>query len=144
MEDNFVTTTTFVPALLHMFLDHRSSWKNCCKSFVRLWVGGEALHTKLVMECKEKLPHTNVYNLYGPAEATIATTWFPATERLNDIRNTEIVPIGAPQFNAEVLVLDKLKRQVPFGVLGELHIGGTALAREYLGRPDLTAKGKRN
>jgi acyl carrier protein len=42
--------------------------------------------------------------------------------------------------NSEVWVLDREGQLAPVGVVGELYIGGDGIAREYLGRPELTAE----
>ena len=76
------------------------------------------------------MPHCTLYNQYGPTEAHVVTamalpqstaTWPP------------LPPIGAPIANVQVYVLDGHMDPVPFGVPGEIFIGGNALARGYLG-----------
>ncbi|NJL59828.1 MAG: amino acid adenylation domain-containing protein [Desulfobacteraceae bacterium] len=52
--------------------------------------------------------------------------------------NDGILNIGKPLMNESVLVLSQDRQLVPFGVVGELCIGGDGLARGYYQRPDLT------
>jgi amino acid adenylation domain-containing protein len=77
-----------------------------------------------------------LFNAYGPTEATITATAHEAgAEEVWDA-----VPVGRPVAGATIYVLDAGMQPVPFGVEGEVYIGGEGLARGYLDRPDLTAE----
>ncbi|WP_141254292.1 condensation domain-containing protein, partial [Brevibacillus parabrevis] len=78
-----------------------------------------------------------VINGYGPTENTTFTCCYPVTELSEDITS---FPIGRPISNTTVYVLDKHKQPVPYGVAGELYIGGDGLALGYLNNPELTAE----
>ncbi|WP_329791965.1 amino acid adenylation domain-containing protein [Lentzea sp. DG1S-22] len=98
-------------------------------STVRVLVGGEALPMSLACALHEQ--SDEVTNLYGPTETTI---WSTAA-----VMNGDNVHIGRPIANTGVHVLDERLRPVPPGVLGELYISGTGLARGYHEKPGLTA-----
>ncbi|MFE3443651.1 amino acid adenylation domain-containing protein [Nocardia sp. NPDC059180] len=97
-----------------------------------LAVAGEAVGAELVDRwCGSS--GRRMLNLYGPAEFTIWATSSTA------LRPDRPVTIGGPIGGAAVLVLDDRLRPVPAGVTGELYLSGSALARGYHRRPDLTA-----
>jgi amino acid adenylation domain-containing protein len=79
-------------------------------------------------------PGRRMFNAYGPTEATVNST-LGACEP-----GGTVVPIGIPDPGTRAYVLDGALRPVPPGVVGELYLGGSGLARGYLGRPSLTAE----
>nr|WP_322642344.1 MULTISPECIES: non-ribosomal peptide synthetase [unclassified Nostoc]MDZ7989625.1 amino acid adenylation domain-containing protein [Nostoc sp. DedVER02]MDZ8113701.1 amino acid adenylation domain-containing protein [Nostoc sp. DedVER01b] len=99
-------------------------------------IGGEAVQLEKVQHWHSSVTHLSsvpeLFNTYGPTEATVVTT----LERLTP--EATFVSIGRPISNAQVYILDRYHQPVPIGVPGELHIGGTGLARGYWQRPELT------
>ncbi|WP_197372084.1 amino acid adenylation domain-containing protein, partial [Streptomyces clavuligerus] len=77
---------------------------------------------------------TRAFNVYGPTEFTVNATGCP-------IEDTGARPtIGRPLAGVTARVLDPLRRPVPVGFPGELHLSGPQLAVGYLGLPELTAE----
>ncbi|MGB8255052.1 MAG: amino acid adenylation domain-containing protein, partial [Pseudonocardiaceae bacterium] len=99
--------------------------------FRTLIVGGEACSGELV---DRWAPGRRMINSYGPTESTVVSTW---TEPLSP---AGVPPIGRPNWNTRVYVLDAALRPVPTGATGELYVAGQGLARGYLNRPGLTAQ----
>ncbi|HEV2436447.1 MAG TPA: amino acid adenylation domain-containing protein [Verrucomicrobiae bacterium] len=97
-----------------------------------LFFGGESLTQELVTRSWSALPHLQIWNIYGPTEATAnasAARIIPGDE----------VTIGRPIANTQIYILNSFLHPVPIGVPGELYIGGAGVARGYLNRPELTA-----
>ncbi len=93
-----------------------------------LYLGGEALTADLV---DRWAPGRWLENGYGPTECTVTVT-------RTRVYAGEPVTIGKPLRNATAWVLDGELREVPPGETGELCIGGQAVTRGYLNRPELT------
>ena len=72
-------------------------------------------------------PGRRMFNAYGPTETTIWVTCAPLVAG-------QPVRIGAPIPGVCALVLDARLNPAPIGVVGELYLGGPALAHGYVGR----------
>ena len=97
-------------------------------------MAGEPVPQTVVDQIYEQYPQVQrVYDLYGPTEATVYSTF---AWRKPQGRQT----IGRPLSNQQIYLLDAHGQPVPIGVPGELHIGGSGLARGYWGQPELTAQ----
>ncbi|WP_392667065.1 amino acid adenylation domain-containing protein [Streptomyces sp. LN785] len=103
----------------------------------QLLVGGDVLSPASAAQLLPHLDSTRFLHVYGPTECTLFATWKPI-EAADTHRPT--IPIGRPLANTQAYVLDAGLAPVPVGVAGDLWLSGDGLAREYLGRPDLTAE----
>ncbi|CAF1518227.1 unnamed protein product, partial [Adineta steineri] len=77
-----------------------------------------------------------VWNLYGPAEATIGST----LHCVSVTSDTQSIPIGRPFYNYRCMIMNKYSQSSIAGQDGELLVGGAGVFAGYLGRDDLTAK----
>ncbi|UCH94518.1 MAG: amino acid adenylation domain-containing protein, partial [Candidatus Aminicenantes bacterium] len=130
-----INITFITTALFNSLLDLSPRITAC---FDKIYFGGETAsirHVKMALE-NQKSPGSIVH-VYGPTEGTTFSTYYPVTSLK---RNASTVPIGAPISNTRVYILDKHRRFVPVGIVGELFIAGDGLARGYLNHPELTAE----
>jgi non-ribosomal peptide synthetase component F len=95
--------------------------------------GGEAMVlTHGIRDFLAAHPDCLLYNEYGPTEASVVTT-------IHQVDPAEDRPsIGRPIDGVVVRLLDEALRPVPVGAVGEIHLGGVAVAQGYIGRPDET------
>ena len=96
-------------------------------------LAGEPLPPDLVDQIYTQTGAQEVFDLYGPTEATTYVTCA--------LRTRGGPPsIGRPIANSYIHILDSWRNPVPIGVAGEIYVGGAGIARGYLNRPDLTAE----
>jgi amino acid adenylation domain-containing protein len=128
-----VTAFQVVPPVLATLLeDHRLGELT---SLRHVYCGGETL-PPAVRDRFLRVCAATLHNIWGATEATIGSTdWICSQQAERDF-----VPIGRPNLNTQVHVLDQRLEPAPTGVPGELYIGGTGLARGYLARPGITAE----
>jgi len=102
-----------------------------------LVLGGEALRWSLLEAIAALAPECAVFNHYGPTETTVGCL----CGRVDDAPALgHSAALGRPLGNVTLAVVDGHGAQVPFGVSGELLIGGAGVARGYLNRPALDAE----
>ncbi|WP_228566773.1 non-ribosomal peptide synthetase [Nocardia sp. SYP-A9097] len=128
-----VTVLHMVPSLLRTFLSlpQVSDWRTL--RFVP--VGGEALPGEIADRFTGLLD-AELRNHYGPTEAVVSATHMP----VEGPQGNRIVPIGRPNRNVDLYLLDERLHLVPPGVIGEIYLGGPQLARGYLDRGPATAE----
>ncbi|HEV8241012.1 MAG TPA: amino acid adenylation domain-containing protein [Thermoanaerobaculia bacterium] len=136
-----VTVLDLVPALLEVLLDEPGF--AACNKLRRVVCGGEALSASLrrrfAERCRAYGIDAELYNAYGPTEATIGSTCGRCDCEASDTPGAT-TPIGRPIANTTVYLLDDRMQPVPVGARGELYIGGTGVARGYLHNPAATAE----
>ncbi|WP_170214327.1 non-ribosomal peptide synthetase [Nocardia cyriacigeorgica] len=127
------TLTDFVPSMLTVFAAHAEPAE--LDTLRAVFVIGEALPPETAQAFTTRC-RAELHNLYGPTEAAVSITEHQLTA--TDLTSAQI-PIGIPQWNSRVLVLDARLRPVPVGVTGELYLAGVQLARGYHGAARLSA-----
>ncbi len=93
--------------------------------------GGEAYPLSLRDNIKTAAPNAKIINTYGPTEITVSCN----AAQLND---AEYISVGRPLFNYKEYIVDKFGDLAPYGVIGELYIGGTGVARGYKNLVEMT------
>ncbi|MFI0797276.1 amino acid adenylation domain-containing protein, partial [Micromonospora rubida] len=105
-----------------------------CPSMSCVTLAGEPIPPRMAQQWMAT--GTRLINAYGPAEASIACTWFDAKAGWT----SAYVPIGWPMPNRQIRVVDTRLNLVPMGVPGEILITGAGVADNYLNRPELTTQ----
>jgi thioesterase domain-containing protein len=95
----------------------------------------QSIPAKLVQEVTSAFAAVELFNEYGPTEATV---W--ATVHRCSSADIDPVPIGRPISNTRIYLLDSHGNPVPLGAVGEMYIGGMGVARGYLNLAELTAE----
>ncbi|HEX2092453.1 MAG TPA: amino acid adenylation domain-containing protein, partial [Longimicrobiaceae bacterium] len=98
-------------------------------------LGGEPLKNALAQRLYALGHVERVYNLYGPTEDTTYSTALcvePGSEREPTV--------GRAIAGTRIHLLDAQMEPVAEGEIGEVYLSGAGLARDYLGRPELTAE----
>ena len=80
------------------------------------------------------LPNTRFINLYGPTETTGICCYYEVDREFTE---DEVLPVGRPFPNTEVILLDENDR---ISAQGEICIRGTRLTHGYFGNPEKTAE----
>jgi amino acid adenylation domain-containing protein len=127
VRDNEITIVSTSPLMLNFFNETSE-----LPASLRIAIsGGDVLKFSYV----DRLAKTvDVYNTYGPTETTVCATY----QKVDASQNGDAVSIGKPIANTQLLVLDADGRPTGVGIVGELHIGGTGVAKCYLGLPELS------
>ncbi|WP_125530603.1 non-ribosomal peptide synthetase [Streptomyces sp. WAC 06725] len=133
--DDHCLTAVHVTAGLFRVLAQETP--ECFAGLRHVLAGGDVVPAEAVARVAEACPAAVIHHLYGPTETTLCATTFAIAP---GSKVPSVLPIGGPRDGLRVFVLDGFLRPVPVGVAGELYVAGRGVAREYLGRPAMTAE----
>ncbi len=133
-----VNTLVWIPSMLSLFAN-LNILENVQKASLRcVLFCGEVMPVRLLNYWIGNYPDTIFANLYGPTECTEACTYYTIDRKFED---NEVLPIGKPCENCEVILLGEDNRVIDdTDVTGELCVRGTCLSCGYYGDPDQTDK----
>jgi amino acid adenylation domain-containing protein len=107
------------------------------RSLKRVMWCGEVLPTPVLIDWMRRVPQARFTNMYGPTEATCASSFHPLITVPDDER--QAIPIGTACTGEELVILDVDGTAEPVDEVGELCIGGAGLSLGYWREPALTA-----
>ena len=130
IKDNDVEIMQTTPSVMKFHLENLND-ENSLKSLKYIMLAGEPLTKTLVDRIKQIIPNVTIYNGYGPSETTIFSTIGNAT-------NQEEITIGRPINNTQIYILNKNKKVMPQGTIGELYISGDGVGKGYMNKEQQT------
>jgi D-alanine--poly(phosphoribitol) ligase subunit 1 len=99
---------------------------------------GETLPASLARELLTRFPKAQVWNTYGPTEATVATSSILVSREIAE--RFDPLPIGYCKARAKLFILDEDNHAVPEGESGEIVISGANVGLGYCKAPELTKR----
>ena len=121
------------PSLAQIWLD-QIKINNYMSRFSKLRyfaTGGDLVPSRLLTDLKQTLEHIDILQFYGPTEATLFCV---CNQKADESPNL----IGQVIPNTQGIVVGENMELLPFGVAGELCLGGEGVARGYLNKDELT------
>jgi len=124
IEQQEVTLVHMVPTLLRAVLNAlrpRGRQEQRLPCLRDILIGGEPLFGIDISNWRDRInTTTRLINVYGPSETTLAKLFYEIGEQ--GFQPQEMIPIGRPLPDTQVLILDQAGRLCPPGQVGEIHI----------------------
>ena len=99
--------------------------------------GSEVFPIKQFNKWREALPDAAFFNLYGPTEGTGMCCYYKVDR---SFEQDEVIPIGRPFDNTEIILLDENNERTEQNGEGEICIRGTSLVLGYYNNPEKTSE----
>ena len=133
-----LTTWVSTPSFAQMCLIERSFAQPMLPQLRRFLFCGETLAPDTASQLLDRFPQAEIWNTYGPTEATVATTSIRITRAV--VEKWSPLPVGMAMPGTNVVMLDENGERVREGERGQIVIAGPNVSPGYLGRADLTAQ----
>ena len=136
LNEHRINTVCWVVSAL-TFISAVGTFKTVKPEFLRtVAFGSEVFPIKQFNRWREALPNAVFTNLYGPTEATGMCCYYRVDR---DFDEGDVIPIGRPFANTQILLLNEENRRCGVGEPGEICVRGTSLTLGYYRNPEKTA-----
>lgn len=132
-----INTVCWVVSALTMISSFRVLEKIIPEYLHTIAFGSEVFPIKQFKLWRQYLPEARFINLYGPTEATGMSCYYEVNR---DFEIDEVIPIGRPFKNTEIILLREDNTVASPGEMGEICIRGTSVTLGYYKDPERTAE----
>ena len=137
LADSGVTTWVSTPSFAQMCLVEEKFGEAMMPRVLRFLFCGETLAPQTAARLLKRFPRAQVWNTYGPTEATVATTSVRIDAAI--LEKYSPLPVGRVMPGTEIFVVNENREVLPANERGEIIIAGPNISAGYLARPNLTA-----
>ena len=131
------TTWVSTPSFAQMCLVEEKFAEGMLPRIRRFLFCGETLPAQTAARLLERFPRAQVWNMYGPTEATVATTSVRIDRSI--LEKYSALPVGRAMPGTDVFIANRAGETLPANEQGEIVVAGPNVSLGYLERPDLTA-----
>ena len=132
-----VTTWVSTPSFAQMCLVEDKFSDAMLPRVRRFLFCGETLPPQTAAQLLKRFPIAEVWNMYGPTEATVAATSIRIDASI--LERYSPLPVGRAMPGSEILIVNGKRELLPANQRGEIIIAGPNVSPGYLARPELTA-----
>lgn len=135
LHEERIQITKSTPQLFRLLVD----WLSLNKTGLFLEnvvLGGDTIDYDAVRHWLDLYPESKIHDEYGPTETTVGSFHYEI-DRDTLLPDVQGSLIGKPSASSKIYILDENMDLCAPGIVGELYIGGPAVCRGYLNRPDL-------
>jgi D-alanine--poly(phosphoribitol) ligase subunit 1 len=132
-----VTTWVSTPSFAQMCLVEEKFSGTMLPRVRRFLFCGETLPPQTAAQLLKRFPKAEVWNMYGPTEATVATTSIRIDAAI--LERYSPLPVGRAMPGSQILIVNGKRELLPANQRGEIIIAGPNVSPGYLARPELTA-----
>jgi D-alanine--poly(phosphoribitol) ligase subunit 1 len=133
-----VTTWVSTPSFAQMCLVEDKFAEAMLPRVRRFLFCGETLAPQTAAQLLARFPQAQVWNMYGPTEATVATTSLLIDAWI--LEKYSRLPVGRVMPGTRIVIVDENGGELSANERGEIIIAGPNVSPGYAGRPDLTGR----
>jgi D-alanine--poly(phosphoribitol) ligase subunit 1 len=133
-----VTTWVSTPSFAQMCLVEDNFAEAMLPGVRRFLFCGETLAPQTAAQLLARFPQAQVWNMYGPTEATVATTSIRIEATI--LEKYSPLPVGRVMPGTKIFIVDENGAELSANKRGEIIITGPNVSPGYAGRHDLTAR----